>query len=57
MTIRLEAVTRDNWRRALELGVAPGQQRFIADYAPIALVVLAKAYVRPGGRLWLPYIF
>jgi hypothetical protein len=30
------------------------QQRFIAEYAPFAL---AKAYVCPGGLVWLPYVF
>lgn len=55
MTIALQPITADNWRTALALSVDPQQQRFVAEYAPIALVALAKAYVRPGGRLWLPY--
>lgn len=55
MTITLQPITRDNWRAALELTVEPEQQRFLAEYAPVALVGLAKAYVRPGGRLWLPF--
>jgi diamine N-acetyltransferase len=56
MTVRVVPVTRDNWREALSLTVAPEQQRFVADHEPPALVALAKAYVRPGGRLWLPYL-
>ena len=53
----LEEVTRDNWRAALVLGVAPEQQRFVADSAPIAAIALAKAYVRPAGLVWVPYAF
>ncbi len=33
----------------------PEQQRFVADYAPIAAIALAKAYIRPGGAIWAPY--
>jgi diamine N-acetyltransferase len=50
-------VTRDTWQESLRLAVLPEQQRFVADYAPIAAIGLAKAYVRPGGLLWLPYAF
>lgn len=53
----MREVTRENWRDALRLAVRPEQQRFIADYAPIAAIVLAKAYVRPGGLIWTPYAF
>ena len=55
LTIR--EVTRENWQAALRLAVRPDQQRFIADVVPIAAIALAKAYVRPGGLLWLPYAF
>jgi diamine N-acetyltransferase len=54
-TIALRAVTADNWRATLGLAVHPEQQRFIADYVPIAAIALAKAFVRPGGLVWLPY--
>ncbi|HET8842694.1 MAG TPA: GNAT family N-acetyltransferase [Ktedonobacteraceae bacterium] len=50
-------VTRENWREALDLTVFPTQQRFIAEYTPIALVALAKAYVCPGELTWIPYAF
>ena len=40
---------------ALALSVQPDQQRFVADYAPIVLVGLAKAYVSPLGLTWLPF--
>lgn len=55
--ITIREVTRDNWQAALRLTVYPEQQRFIADYAPIAAIALAKAYIRPGGLTWLPYVF
>jgi diamine N-acetyltransferase len=55
--ITIAEVTRTNWRAALILGVAPEQQRFIANSAPIAALALAKAYIRPGGLVWTPYAF
>ena len=55
--ISVAEVTRANWRATLSLGVAPEQQRFIAEYAPIAALALAKAYIRPGGLVWTPYAF
>lgn len=55
--ILVEEVTRANWRETLTLAVAPEQQRFVADIAPIAALGLAKAYVRPGGLIWTPYAF
>jgi diamine N-acetyltransferase len=53
--VSLQAVTAENWRATLALGVPPAQQRFVADHAPIAAIALAKAYVRPGGLVWEPY--
>ncbi len=53
--ISLREVTRENWWATLSLTVSPDQQRFVAEYAPIAAVALAKAYVRPGGVMWVPY--
>jgi diamine N-acetyltransferase len=53
--LSLQEVTRENWRATLDLAVHPEQQRFIADYVPIAAIALAKAYVRPGGLVWMPY--
>ncbi|HEY6284876.1 MAG TPA: GNAT family N-acetyltransferase [Ktedonobacteraceae bacterium] len=55
--LSLQEVTRENWRATLGLTVFPAQQRFIADYVPIAAIALAKAYVRPGGLVWVPYAF
>src|SRR5437867_2413590 len=53
--ISLREVSRDNWRATLRLAVHPDQQRFIADYVPIAAIALAKAFIRPGGLVWVPY--
>ena len=53
--ISLRPVTEENWRTALQLAVHPDQQRFIADYVPIAAIALAKAFIRPGGLVWAPY--
>lgn len=55
--ITMREVTRENWQDALRLAVHPAQQRFIADYVPIASIALAKAYIRPGGLTWIPYAF
>ena len=46
--LSLKEVTRENWRATLCLAVFPEQQRYIADYVPIAAIALAKAYIRPG---------
>lgn len=32
------------------------QTRFVADHEPVALVILAKSYVRPGDMDWRPYV-
>jgi diamine N-acetyltransferase len=54
-SITLREITHTNWRATLSLAVHPEQQRFIADHAPIAAIVLAKAYIRPDGLEWVPY--
>ncbi len=55
--LSLQAVTQENWRATLRLAVFPEQQRFIAEYVPIAAIALAKAYISPGGLIWIPYAF
>ena len=55
--LSLQEVTRENWRASLELAVLPEQQRFISNYVPISAIALAKAYIRPGGLVWVPYAF
>ncbi len=53
--IHLQEISQANWRATLEFAVRPDQQRLVAEYRPIAAIVLAKAYIRPGGRRWIPY--
>jgi diamine N-acetyltransferase len=53
--ITFEPISAANWRATLTLGVHPDQQRFVADVVPIAAIVLAKAFIRPGGKIWQPY--
>ena len=53
----MQEVTQENWRATLDLAVFPEQQRFIAEYVPVAAIALAKAYIRPGGLIWTPYAF
>lgn len=40
--------------RHLEVRVAPEQLPFVAGYAPVALIILAKAYIRPNELDWEP---
>ena len=56
-SLSIRPVTAENWRATLPLIVRPDQQRFVAGYAPISLVILAKAYVQPLGLRWEPYAF
>lgn len=53
--LTLEKITSANWRETLGVRLAQGQSRFVADYEPVALVILAKSYVRSGGMDWSPY--
>jgi diamine N-acetyltransferase len=53
----LVRIDQSNWRDALKVRVADEQLALVADYQPIALVILAKAYVQPGGRLWEPLAY
>ncbi len=50
-------VTQDNWRAALQLGVPPEQLHLVAGMAPIVALALAKAYIRPWNKEWVPYVF
>ncbi len=54
---RLVLIDESNWRWALTVRVSDEQLPFVADHQPIALVILAKAYVRPGGRTWEPLMY
>ena len=50
----LVLIDQHNWRAALGVHVTADQLRFVAGYEPVALVILAKAYVRPGDLEWEP---
>lgn len=51
------AIDRENWRAALRVRVTAEQLSMVADHQPVALVVLAKAYVQPDNRRWEPLAF
>ena len=53
----LVLIDESNWRAALQVQVTDEQLRLVADHQPVALVVLAKAHVQPGGRTWEPLAF
>lgn len=52
----LEVIDAGNWREALDVLVRDDQLAFVADHQPVALVILAKCFVRPGGRRWEPLL-
>ena len=52
--LRLEPIDEHNWRAALTVRVTPDQLPYVAGHQPVALVILAKAYVRPGNLTWEP---
>ena len=54
---RLVAIDQSNWRDALRVRVSDEQLPMVADSQPVALVILAKAYVRPDGRRWEPLAY
>ncbi|MGF7014935.1 GNAT family N-acetyltransferase [Ornithinibacillus bavariensis] len=53
--ICIRLITSDNWREALELSVHDEQQRFVASVNPPVAIALAKAYIKPGGKMVEPY--
>jgi ribosomal protein S18 acetylase RimI-like enzyme len=56
-TNRLVPIDQSNWRDALRVRVSDEQLPMAADSQPIALVILAKAYVGDGGRRWEPLAY
>lgn len=52
----LSEIDASNWRLALAVQVRTDQVPFVADHQPVALVILAKCYVRPNGHTWTPYL-
>ena len=53
--IVIKIISSDNWREALELSVHDEQQKFVASINPPVAIALAKAYIRPGGKMVEPY--
>lgn len=56
VVFELAEIDAANWRQALVVEVRPDQVPFVADQQPVALVILAKCYVRPDGQVWTPYL-
>lgn len=54
--MRLEPITASNWRAAGALRVAPGQLEFVAEYEPVAFIILARTYVGYEGGVWHPLV-
>lgn len=52
--VALAPIDLSNWRAALAVQVTPEQLRYVAGYQPVALLILAKAYVQPRGLFWEP---
>ncbi len=52
--MRLDPITRWNWRAAGTVRVKPGQLAVVAGYEPVAFVILAKAAMRVAGFDWHP---
>jgi diamine N-acetyltransferase len=53
--ICIKLISSDNWREALELSVHDEQQKFVASINSPVAIALAKAYIRPGGKMVEPY--
>ena len=53
-SLHLALIDQHNWRAALAVHVTPDQLPYVAGHQPVALVILAKAYVRPGDLDWEP---
>ena len=54
MSVWLELITGANWRAALDVRVSADQLPMVADYQPVALMILAKTQVVQGGGDWEP---
>jgi len=52
--LRLAPIDQHNWRAAVAVQVSPEQVQLVAGHQPVALVILAKAYVRPYDLDWEP---
>lgn len=54
--LELVEIDAANWRQSLAVEVRPDQVAFVADVQPVALVILAKCYLRPEDQTWKPYL-
>lgn len=54
--MRLAPIDASNWRDAAGVTVDEDQVTFVADWQPVALVILAKSYVGDGDRVWDPVV-
>lgn len=52
----LVPITAANYQAALALRVQPDRLRFVASVQPVALIMLAKCWVRPDGQTWHPFV-
>jgi diamine N-acetyltransferase len=56
VTVSLVPITRENWRASLEIRVQPSKLHWVASREPVALMLLAKSYIRPDGQIWHPFL-
>jgi len=54
--VNLEPITAANWRAAGALRLAPGQLGMVAEYEPVAFVVLARTYIGYENGVWHPLV-
>ena len=54
--MRLEPITALNWRAAGALRVAPGQLGMVAEFEPVAFVILARTSVGYENGVWHPLV-
>lgn len=52
--VHLEHIDRSNWRQAINIRSTPEQVEFVMEFEPVALQILAKAYIGEGGLKWEP---
>jgi len=53
--VKLAPLDKTNWRSALKVKTTSAQLQYVADYEPVALVILSKSYVRAGNVDWYPF--
>jgi diamine N-acetyltransferase len=57
LVVELTPIDQSNWREANKVLVRDDQLRFVAAHQPVALVILAKAFLQVDGKDWEPYAF